>query len=205
MATDRPSGQAGPANLHADGYAPDAPSRPLIPRWCSVLLLALGAVTLPWTAGLAVVLPSSERTAHYDVSWAGFDLMLCALLLYTGWNTLRRREQSELSAAMTGTLLIVDAWFDVLGAPDTDQFLTALAMALLVELPLAGFCFWITKHVDAVRVQRESALSHSLRRVAQRTHSALKPHSASADDGHGPAAAKSGTRQKSESARRRER
>lgn len=192
MATDHPSGPAAPAPGHTEGRAPNTPTRPLIPRWCSVLLLALGALTLPWTAGLAVVLPSSERTAHYDVSWAGFDLMLCALLLYTGWNTLRRREQSELSAAMTGTLLIVDAWFDVLGAPDTGQFLTALAMALFVELPLAGFCFWITRHVDALRVRRESSLSRSARHLAQRTHSALKPHSAvaAAGDDQGPETAR---------------
>lgn len=175
MGIDRPCRPDAPST-------PTAASRPLIPRWCSALLMALGALTLPWTAGLAVVLPSSERSAHYDVSWTGFDLMLCALLLYTGWNTLRRREQSELSAAMTGTLLIVDAWFDVLGAPDTTQFLTALAMALLVELPLAIFCFWIARHVDAARVRRESALSASLRHVAQRTRSALKPHPAAAGD-----------------------
>lgn len=136
----------------------------VVPRWCGVLLVVLGLLTLPWIAGLAVVLPSSERSAHYDVSWVGFDVLLCALLLRTGWLALRRREQSEVTAAMAGTLLIVDAWFDVLSAPDTKQFLIALAMALLVELPLAGVCLWICARVEIARRRRETVLVAALLR-----------------------------------------
>jgi hypothetical protein len=136
-----------------------------VPRWCAILLMVLGLLTLPWIAGLAVVLPSSERSAHYDVSWVGFDVLLCALLLRTGWLALRRRERSEVTAAMAGTLLIVDAWFDVLSAPDTAQFLIALAMALLVELPLAGVCLWICGRVEGERARREAALAAALRRA----------------------------------------
>ncbi|MBS2963166.1 hypothetical protein KGA66_08925 [Actinocrinis puniceicyclus] len=140
-----------------------------VPRWCGVLLLVLGMLTLPWIAGLAVVLPSSARSAHYDVSWAGFDLLLCVMLLRTGWSALRRREQSELTAAMAGTLLIVDAWFDVLSAPDTAQFLVALAMAVFVELPLAALCLWLSGRVDAARRRREAQLAAALwRRVGGR-------------------------------------
>lgn len=151
----------------------------VVPRWCGVLLVVLGLLTLPWIAGLAVVLPSSSRAAHYDVSWAGFDLLLCALLLRTGWSALRRREQSELTAAMAGTLLIVDAWFDVLGAPDTGQFLIALAMAVFVELPLAGLCLWISGRVDAARRRREAALISALwRRMAASRHRSARRRSA---------------------------
>lgn len=137
----------------------------VVPRWCGLLLLILGLLTLPWIAGIAITLPSSERSAHYDVSWAGFDVLLCVLLLRTGWLAVRRREQSELTAAMAGTLLIVDAWFDVLSAPDTAQFLIALAMAVLVELPLAGLCLWIATRVDAARRRRETALATTVRRI----------------------------------------
>jgi hypothetical protein len=135
----------------------------VVPRWCGVLLMVLGLLTLPWIAGLALVLPSSERSAHYDVSWVGFDVLLCVLLLRTGWLALRRREQSEVTAAMAGTLLIVDAWFDVLSAPDTAQFLIALAMAVLVELPLAGVCLWICARVEIARRRRETVLAKALR------------------------------------------
>lgn len=147
-------------------------TRPLpatvVPRWCGVMLLVLGLLTLPWIAGLAVVLPSSSKSAHYDVSWSGFDLLLCVLLLRTGWDALKRREQSELTAAMAGTLLVVDAWFDVLSAPDTGQFLMAAAMALFVELPLACMCLWICARVDAERRRRETLLTAAVRRASER-------------------------------------
>lgn len=139
-----------------------------VPRWCGVLLLVLGLLTVPWIAGLAVVLPSTERSAHYDVSWVGFDVLLCALLLRTGWDALRRNEQSELTAAMAGTMLVVDAWFDVLSASDTAQFVIALAMALCVELPLAGLCLWISGRVSAQRRRRETLLAAAVRRLEAR-------------------------------------
>lgn len=147
-------------------------TRPLpasvVPRWLGVLLLVLGVLTLPWIVDLAVVLPGSETSAHYDVTWAGFDLLLCVLLLRTGWDALKRREQSALTAAMAGTLLVVDAWFDVLSAPNTRLFLIALAMAVFVELPLAGVCLWICGRVDAARRRRETLLTAALRRARAR-------------------------------------
>ena len=135
--------------VRADQSDPE-PARPLpatvVPRWCGLLLLVLGLLTLPWIAGLAVVLPSSERSAHYDVSWAGFDLLLCVLLLRTGWDALKRNEQSELTAAM----------------------------ALCVELPLAGLCLWICGRVDTERRRRETMLRTALSRTALLTTSRLK-------------------------------
>jgi len=151
----------------------------VVPRWCGWLLLALGLLSLPWIAALAAVLPSTSQSAHYDVAWAGFDLLLCGSLLRTGWAALHGREQSEVSAAMTGTLLVVDAWFDVLSASHTLEFVTALAMAVCVELPLAALCLWIAGRVDADRTRRERLASAALRRLnAHRTRrhpSALRP------------------------------
>jgi hypothetical protein len=137
----------------------------VVPRWSSWLLLTLGLLSLPWIATLATFLPSTSQSAHYDIAWAGFDLLLGLLLLRTGWAALHRREQSGLTAAMTGTLLVVDAWFDVLSASHTLEFLTALAMAVCVELPLAALCLWIAGRVDADRVRRERIASAALRRL----------------------------------------
>jgi hypothetical protein len=154
-------------------------SRRAVPRWCGWLLVALGLLTLPWIAAIAAFLPSTSQDAHYDVSWAGFDVLLCALLLRTGWTALKGREQSELTAAMTGTLLLVDAWFDTLSASHTLEFVTALAMAVFVELPLAGLCLWIVARVDAERARRERFMSAALRRLsaygARRHSSARRP------------------------------
>ena len=48
-------------------------------------------------------------------------MLLCALLLRTGRLALRRRERSEVTAAMADTLLIVDAWFDVPSVSRTER------------------------------------------------------------------------------------
>jgi hypothetical protein len=142
--------------------------RRLLPKWTGWVLLALGVLTLPWVAGLAVELPSRSEAAHYDVSWAGFDVLLCLLLLRTGWSALHDLEHVEVTAAMTGSLLIVDAWFDVMSAPDTRQFLVALAMAGCVELPLAAFCLWIAGRVEFERRRRSEVLTALVRRFETR-------------------------------------
>jgi hypothetical protein len=52
-------------------------------------------------------------------------------------------------AAITGTLLVCDAWFDVLTAQPGSELLESLAEAGLAELPLAALCFWLA--VDSER------------------------------------------------------
>ncbi len=136
----------------------------VLPRWTGRLLLVLGILTLPWIAVLAVELPDRTRVAHDDVTWAGFDVLLCALLLRTGWSALRRREHIELTAGMTGALLIVDAWFDVTSAATRPQLGISLAMALGVELPLAAFCLWIAGRVEFARRKRSQRLAALVRR-----------------------------------------
>jgi hypothetical protein len=157
--TDSPPSAA--AAKSASGAEP-VPGQ-VVPRWCAVLLLALGLFTLPWIAGMAVVLPTSARAAHYDLSWAGFDVALCLLLLRTGWSALRDRPSTGLSAAMAGSLLVVDAWFDVMTASTTVDILVAVGMAVCVELPLAVLCLWIAGHV-----QSELRLAGARRRPARR-------------------------------------
>ena len=137
-------------------------SRRYLPVWCGWLLLTLGLLTLPWIAGIVVFLPSRAQTAHYDISWAGFDVLLCLLLLRNGWSVLRDRPSTGLSAAMAGSLLIVDAWFDVMSATSTTALVVAIAMAVLVELPLAVFCLWMAGHVEIERRRRVRALLRRL-------------------------------------------
>ncbi len=49
---------------------------------------------------------------------------------------------------MTGTLLVCDAWFDILTSRGTSDIVQAILSALLVELPLAVLCFWIAMNVN---------------------------------------------------------
>ena len=60
-------------------------------------------------------------------------------------------------AGAAAALLVADAWFDVVTAPDPTALIAALAMAVLVELPLAATCVWLCRHANQLaerRIQR---------------------------------------------------
>ncbi len=140
----------------------------VVPRWVGWLVIAAGALMLPWVAGLSFVLPTRHEAAHYDASWIGFDLALCAMLLRTGWLAQKGREHIELSAAITGTLLLVDAWFDSVTADSRHELIVALVLALVCEVPLAVLFLYIAGRVEFRRQQRAKTMARILRRW--RTH-----------------------------------
>lgn len=56
------------------------------------------------------------------------------------WSAVRGHRLHTLAATAAATLLVVDAWFNTMtAAPGADQ-VSAAAMALGAELPLAGVC-----------------------------------------------------------------
>jgi hypothetical protein len=127
----------------------------------------LAALMVPWTAYLFIELPPSQRAAHYDLAWGGFDLGLLAVLAATAVAAVRRSRWLPVSAAALATLLVVDAWFDVVTAPTRGELVTAMAMALLVELPLAGVSGWLAVRGQdllerriALRARRRTGLRH---------------------------------------------
>ena len=67
----------------------------------------------------------------------------------------RRSPLAEVAAAITGTLLVCDAWFDVLTSRATSDIVQGVLLAALVELPLAALCFWMALNMaHAVEVAR---------------------------------------------------
>src|SRR5262249_22518992 len=127
-----------------DGRGAAEPAgRPVVwrpPRWVA-LLFALGAlVLLPWVAVLVVALPSAHRAAHWDIAWAGFDVGLALLLAAVAVTAWRRSPWFEGAATSAATLLVVDAWFDVLPSSSRAELALAGAEAAFVELPLAILC-----------------------------------------------------------------
>ncbi|MGX1762030.1 hypothetical protein ACWIG5_34850 [Streptomyces lydicus] len=75
----------------------------------------------------------------------GFDIGLAAVILLTAVLAHRRHRQLNLAAVAVTTLLVVDAWFDVMTTPrgEAGGLLVALATACFVELPLAVLSLWI--------------------------------------------------------------
>ena len=65
----------------------------------------------------------------------------------------RRSRYLATAAAATATLLAVDAWFDVMTTLP-GQRLEPVAMAVLVELPLASVCVWLSLHTQQLAERR---------------------------------------------------
>jgi hypothetical protein len=122
--------------------------------WIGRGFIVLAVVLAVWTVFLGFSLPNQGMLAHEDVVWVGFDVGLLAGLVAIGWLALRRNKFLPLASAATAALLVMDAWFDVVGSAGADQQAQALLMAALVELPLSAICWWIAWHAQTVLEQR---------------------------------------------------
>ena len=126
----------------------------LVPAWTAPALLACAAVLVPWAAILFLTLPSMYGASHWQLAWGGFDVGLGIALATTAITALRRSPHGEIAAAVTGTLLVCDAWFDVLTSHGSADVAKAVGEAALIELPLAALCFWIVRSLRAAALDR---------------------------------------------------
>ena len=106
----------------------------------------VAAILLPWALFLKWRLPSDHVVRHWDTAWTGFDLALAAALLTLAVCLLRRSPWTQIAAAVVGTMLLCDAWFDVLTAAHGRGLAEALVEAFALELPLAGLCFLLVRN-----------------------------------------------------------
>ena len=137
-------------------------SRVPLPRWITPVLLLTSAGLLPWTLWLTFTLPSRHVTEHYDVAWVVFDCALFCAFAATAWCTVKASQWLVPLAAVTGTMLVCDAWFDVVTSIGTDDSLVAILEAIFAELPLAAVCALIV--YDAERFRQETVVRYSRRR-----------------------------------------
>jgi len=112
-------------------------------RWVVPVLALVAVALLPWTLWLTVSLPSRHVSEHWDAAWVGFDVgevVAFALAAYAAW---RRASWLQGAAAVAGTMLLCDAWFDVLLSTGDEKVWLAVGQAVFSEIPLAVLCFWV--------------------------------------------------------------
>ena len=142
----------------------DTPVRP------SSSLVAVSVGLVPWTLWLTYSLPSRHVDDHYDVAWVGFDVALALAIALTAGAALRGSRALAPLAAVTGTMLLCDAWFDVVTSPGT---LEALLLAVCAELPLAALCLLLVRRVArsssraGARAARREARARRTRRASR--------------------------------------
>jgi hypothetical protein len=133
--------------------------------WVAVGYGVVGIGLLPWALWLSSSLPATHHSAHWDVAWSGFDVGLAACFCATAVAAFRRAiGWAGAFAAATGTMLVVDAWFDVMLESHGSERGTALVEAFVFELPTAALCFWI-----AFRAERLVSRSLHLTPAGERT------------------------------------
>jgi hypothetical protein len=135
------------------------PSHVPLPRWVTPVLALTAAGLLPWTLWLTFTLPSRHVTEHYDVAWVVFDCALFCAVAATAWSAVKESQWLVPFAAVTGTMLVCDAWFDVMTSIGSGDAVEAILEAVFAELPLAFLCAFIVYDVErflqtALRRQR---------------------------------------------------
>ena len=115
--------------------------RPSLP----LLFASAALVLVPWIGLLVVSLPCHYSARHWGIAWAGFDAGLALALGLTACAALPRAPWLDRAAVAAGTLLIADAWFNLVTARSTGAIALALTEALAIELPLALLCIWVAQ------------------------------------------------------------
>ncbi|TAM91789.1 MAG: hypothetical protein EPN43_03540 [Jatrophihabitans sp.] len=131
-----------------------------LPRWLGPLAACCVVGFVPWIVYLGMTLPERSHARHYDIAWLGFDSAMCAVLAVLAVVALRRHPATGPVAAVAATMLVVDAWFDVTTAASESDFVIALVLALVGEIPLAIVCGW-----SAVNAERTRARAYRRLRV----------------------------------------
>ena len=134
------------------------------------VFICCSVVLIPWVVYLGFSLPARQVSHHYDAAWVGFDVFELIALGATGYLALRRSRYLALAAASAATLLVCDAWFDVLTS-SRHEMLESVVLAAVIELPLAAVCAWLSYHTEHLAERRINVVrlnSRERRRVPGR-------------------------------------
>jgi hypothetical protein len=118
-------------------------------RWELLLILIIaGCVVLAgWIGYLAVSLPTFYRAGSWRGAWVGFDLAELAAFATTGWAAWKRRQILIICLIVLATLLLCDAWFDVVLDARTAGFVGSLVTALVIEVPIAVIAVLVARRL----------------------------------------------------------
>jgi hypothetical protein len=122
------------------------------------LYTAAAVILIPWIIYLAETLPKRQYDRHYRAAWVGFDIILILAISRTAYLAFRVDPRVHFPATATAVLLFVDAWFDITTSANRNQFLEALTLALLVEIPAALFSLFLARRVSQQIIERAHLL-----------------------------------------------
>lgn len=123
-------------------------------KWDLMLVLIIGGciILAAWIGYLTVSLPIFYHAGSWRGAWVGFDVAELVVFAITGWAAWRRRQVLIMCLIVLATLLLCDAWFDVVLNSRTAGFLSSLLSALLIELPIAVIAIVVARRLLRITV-----------------------------------------------------
>jgi hypothetical protein len=130
----------------------------IVPRWVVGFFLGGAVVLIPWIVLMFTVPQVVDVPRHWQLVWGGFDCFLVLGFAVTAFRLMTRSPRGAVTAAMTGTMLLIDAWFDVLTTHRGGQIVSVL-MAAFAEIPCALICFYVSRRIVALFEQAKEQLA----------------------------------------------
>ncbi|MEP7179122.1 MAG: hypothetical protein ABI775_08545 [Pseudonocardiales bacterium] len=129
-----------------------------LPRWLGPLAVCCAIGFIPWIVYLALTLPARQRAVDYDIAWVGYDAAMAVVMAALAFCALRRKPATGAVAAVAATMLVVDAWFDIVTTEEPEHLTLAIISAVLLEIPLAIVCAWVAFNAERVRARAYHSL-----------------------------------------------
>lgn len=132
----------------------------ILPRWVVAFFLGGAVVLIPWDVLMFSVPQVVNVPKHWVLVWGGFDCFLILGFAVTAFRLMTRSPKGAVTAAMTGTMLLIDAWFDVLTTHRGGQTVSIL-MAIFAEIPCALICFYASRRIVKLFEQAKDYLAEA--------------------------------------------
>jgi hypothetical protein len=132
----------------------------IVPRWVVAFFLGGALVLIPWIVLMFTVPSVANVPKHWELVWGGFDCFLVLGFGVTAFRLITRSPRGAVTAAMTGTMLLIDAWFDVLTTHRGGQIVSIL-MAAFAEIPCAMICFAVSRRIVRLFEQAKDYLAEA--------------------------------------------
>lgn len=109
----------------------------------AIIYAIMAIIMLPWAFTLADELPKRHLVDNWHLVWLGYDIIMGIVFLATAYGLYKRRYWVPISASVSATLVLCDAWFDIGTARTHSQIVSAVLLAVIVEIPISLLSFWI--------------------------------------------------------------
>jgi hypothetical protein len=106
-----------------------------------LFLTGVCVVLAAWIGFLVATLPPDFKIDHWSTAWVGLDIAELAGFAATVWASWKQRQAVIVCMVFTGTLLVCDAWFDIVLDAGTPGITTSVLAAVFAEFPLAFLLF----------------------------------------------------------------